>query len=154
MIVMSEDPKFYTTAEVASLLKMNPQVIARKLQKGEIVAYKIGKDWRISEKELYNWLEQHSNQLQRDPGATVVKHFTKNGRIKALPAQRKKRQYVLEHILRRFEIGRVYSEKEVNEIIGELHEDFCTVRREFIMNKMMSRSGGKYMRHSSYIFQK
>jgi excisionase family DNA binding protein len=151
---MSDDPKFYTTAEIASLLKMNPQVIARKLQKGEIVAYKIGKDWRVSEKELFGWLEQQSNQLQRDPGAVVVKHFIKDGHIKALPAQRKKRRYILEHILRRFEIGRVYSEKEINEIIGELHEDFCTVRREFIMNKMMSRNGGKYMRHSSYMFQK
>ncbi|MCX6827478.1 MAG: DUF2087 domain-containing protein [candidate division Zixibacteria bacterium] len=151
---MPENLKFFTTAEIAEILKMNPQVIARKLQKGEIVAYKIGKDWRISEKELLNWLETHSNQIQKDPGSAVVRHFVRKGRLTALPAQRKKRRYLLEHILQRFELNRVYSEKEVNSMIGELYDDFCTVRREFIMFKMMTRSGGKYIRNSSYLFQK
>ncbi len=151
---MSEPPKFYATADIAAMLKMNPQVIARKLQKGEIVAYKIGKDWRVSEKELFAWLERHSNQNQNDPGAKVVRNFITNGQITALPAQRKKRRYLLEHILRRFEMNRVYAEKQVNNMIGEQYEDFCTVRREFIMNGMMTRTGGKYIRNSSYIFQK
>jgi excisionase family DNA binding protein len=150
---MPDSTKFFTTAEIAAMLKMNPQVIARKLQKGEITAYKIGKDWRVSEEGLMSWLEQHSNQVVKDPGAHIVKNFLKDGKIPHLPAQRKKRCYLLEYILRRFELGRVYSEKEVNEIIKEYHEDFCTVRREFIMSRMMTRSLGKYMRNSSYIFQ-
>ncbi len=151
---MSETLKFFTTAEIAEILKMNPQVIARKLQKGEIVAYKIGKDWRVSERELLAWLELHSNQIQKDPGSAVVRHFVRQGRLTALPAQRKKRRYLLEHILQKFELNRVYTEKEVNGIIGELYEDFCTVRREFIMFKMMTRSSGKYIRNSSYMMQK
>ncbi len=146
--------KFFTTAEVAAMLKMNPQVIARKLQKGEIAAYKIGKDWRVSEEGLFAWLEQHSNKNLNDPAANVLKHFLKDGRLTALPAQRKKRRYLLEYILRRFEMNRVYPEKEVNAIIQEHYEDFCTVRREFIMSKMMTRKAGKYIRNSSYLFQK
>ena len=150
---MPDSMKFFTTAEVATILKMNPQVVARKLQKGEIVAYKIGKDWRVSQKELLAWLEKHSNQIQSDPGAKVVRNFVQNGRVTALPAQRKKRRYLLEYILRRFETNRVYTEKEINSTVGELYEDFCTVRREFIINGMMTRTGGKYIRNSSYLFQ-
>jgi excisionase family DNA binding protein len=151
---MDEPLRFYSTAEIAAMLKMNPQVVARKLQKGEIVAYKIGKDWRVTEKELFAWLERHSNQQPRDPAQAILRHFQRNGRLTALPVQKKKRRYLLEYILRRFELGRVYLEKEVNEIILEYYDDFCTVRREFIMSKMMSRTGGKYMRNSSYLFQK
>jgi len=154
MTNMPDPIKFFTTAEVAAMLKMNPQVIARKLQKGEIVAYKIGKDWRVSEEALFAWLEQHSNKNINDPGATVLRHFLKDGRLTALPAQRKKRRYLLEHILRRFEINHVYTEKQVNDTIIEFYEDFCTVRREFIISKMMTRNSGKYIRNSSYIFQK
>ena len=35
------DLKFYTTNEIADLLKMNIQVIARKLKHGELPGYKI-----------------------------------------------------------------------------------------------------------------
>ncbi|HDL02715.1 MAG TPA: DUF2087 domain-containing protein [candidate division Zixibacteria bacterium] len=144
--------KFYTTAEVAEMLKMNVQVIARKLQRGELHGYKIGKDWRVAEKDLWAWLDKHSNRKRLSPAEKVINNFLKNGRFKTLPAQRKKRKYILEYILRRFETGRVYTEKEINEKILELNDDFCTIRREFIMEKMMTRSQGKYRRNKSYIF--
>jgi len=146
--------RFFTTTELADILKMNVQVIARKLQQGEIPGYKIGKDWRVYEKDLWSWLEKHSNQKKITPREKILNSFIKQGRIKILPAQRKKRKYVLEHILKQFEIDRVYTEKEVNNIISEFHEDYCTVRREFIMEKMMSRSGGKYHRNGTYAFLK
>jgi len=145
--------KFFTTAEVADMLKMNVQVIARKLQRGEIPGYKIGKDWRVAEKDLWQWLERHSNQRKKlSPAQKVVGNFMKDGRFKALPAQRKRRKYILEYILRQFEVNTVYTEKEINEKIIEFHDDFCTIRREFIMEKMMTRAQGKYQRNKSYIF--
>jgi len=49
---------------------------------------------------------------------------------------------ILRHILREFEPGRRYAEKEVNEIIERFHEDYATIRREFIMTGMMDREGG------------
>ena len=146
--------KFYTTSEIAQMLKMNVQVIARKLQKGEIPGYKIGKDWRISEDGLMQWLGKHSNENAMNPGEQIIARFTRAGKIKALPVRRKKRRYVLEYLLKKFELNRVYSEKEINDIIYEYYDDFCTVRREFIMEKMMSRFEGKYRRNNSYIFQK
>lgn len=148
---ISESLKFYTTQEVADLLKMNVQVISRKLASGEIAGYKIGKDWRIAEKDLIEWIEKHSNKRRgRNRADNVIDNFIKDGRVASLPAQRKKRRYVLEYILGNFNSGRVYTEKEVNEIISRFYDDFCTVRREFIAEKMMSRANGKYRRNSSY----
>lgn len=146
--------KFYTTNEIADLLKMNIQVIARKLKHGELVGYKIGKDWRVKESDLMNWLEKHSNRNVMNPGQQVIDRFMKKGRFETLPVQRKKRKYILEHILRQFELNRIYSEKEINETIAEFHDDYCRVRREFVDEGMMSRKDGKYRRNGSYKFTK
>jgi excisionase family DNA binding protein len=142
--------KFYTTNEIAELLKMNVQVIARKLKHGELLGYKIGKDWRVKESDLLNWLERHSNKNVMNPGQQIVDRFMKDGRFKTLPVQRKKRKYILEHILGQFEHNRVYTEREINEKITEFHDDYCQVRREFVVEKMMSRKDGKYRRNVSY----
>jgi len=145
-------PVFYTTAEIADILKMNVQVIARKVQKGEIPGFKIGKDWRVAEKDFWEWLNKHSNQNRPGEADKVIGRFTKNGRIISMPAQRKRRRYLLEYILQHFEKNRVYDEKEVNDIILQYFEDYCFVRREFICEKMMSRAQGKYRRNNSYHF--
>jgi len=143
--------RFYSTLEVAEILKMNIQVIARKLASGEIAGYKIGKDWRVSEADLLSWINKHSNQRRgKNRAVNVIDNFTKNGRVTAMPAQRKKRLYVLEHILKEFKTNKIYSEPEVNELIQKHYDDYCLVRREFIMEKMMNRTNGKYRRNSSY----
>lgn len=142
--------EFYTTAELAKKLKMNVQVITRKVQSGEIQAYKIGKDWRIPEHSVHEWLERHSNQNNRSARQKVVSNFVKDDHIDKLPVQRSKRKYLLEYILAQFEPNKVYSEDEVNKTIRRHHEDFCTVRREFIAEKMMDRVEGNYRRRTEY----
>ena len=148
------DLKFYTTAEIADLLKMNVQVIARKLQYGELTGYKIGKDWRVKESDLLAWLEKKSNKNQLNPGQKIVERFMKNGRLISLPVQKKKRRYVLEYILQQFQPNHVYSESEINETISRYHDDYCRIRREFIDEKMMFRKEGNYRRNNGYRFQK
>ena len=44
------------------------------------------------------------------------------------------------------EPGRRYAEAEVNEIIGRYHEDYCTLRRELIMARLLEREQGVYWR--------
>jgi excisionase family DNA binding protein len=146
--------KFYTTNEIAELLKMNIQVIARKLKHGELIGYKIGKDWRVKESDLLGWLERHSNKNVMNPGRQVVERFMKNGRFESLPVQRKRRKYILDHILKQFEPNRIYTEREINERITEFHDDYCRVRREFVDEGMMNRKDGKYRRNVSYRFLK
>jgi len=142
--------EFFTTAELSEKLKMNVQVITRKVQAGEIQAYKIGKDWRIPEQSVHEWLERHSNQQSRTIKQKVVSNFVKNDHIEKLPAQRSKRKYLLEYILAQFEPSRVYSEAEVNRTISRYHDDFCTVRREFIVEGMMDRVDDRYRRRAEY----
>ncbi|MGZ3701169.1 MAG: helix-turn-helix domain-containing protein [Bdellovibrionota bacterium] len=68
--------RFFTSAEVAGLLKMNSQVITRKLQSGDIEGYKIGKDWRVSEEQLMAFLEKNSNR--RAPAAQNIRQKTRS----------------------------------------------------------------------------
>jgi len=74
----------------------------------------------------------------------ILKSFMPDGYCKVMPAQVKKRMVIYEEIFRRFEPGKVYPEKEVNEIIGRMHEDYCTVRRMFVGMGWMQRENGVY----------
>jgi len=76
----------------------------------------------------------------------IKDNFFKEGKLISIPVQRKKRQVILQEIAKSFELGKEYPEKEVNLIISEFHFDFCTIRREFIMNKMFTRENGIYVR--------
>ena len=143
---------FYTTAEIAEKLGMNIQVIARKLQAGEIEGYKIGKDWRVEEEAIHRWLEKYANPARLSPKEKVIKNFIIDGRIKTLPAQRKKKRFLLEHILEDFELYRVYKETEVDEIIRKYFDDYCTIRRLMIEEGMMHRTAGNYKRNTTYRF--
>ena len=72
-----------------------------------------------------------------------------DGRLKVIPAQRKKREVVLQHILKQFETGKRYSEKQVNEILSRFHADTATLRREMISYKLMGRAEGEYWKIGS-----
>ena len=141
----SSQLRFFTSAEVADILKMNPQVIARKLQAGDMEGYKIGKDWRVSESQLLEFLKRHSNKnAAKTPEAKAVASFFEGGKLKSIPTTRTKRLYVLRYLVSKLDNQRVYSEKEINEFISQFHPDVCTIRREFIINKLMVRKAGNY----------
>jgi hypothetical protein len=64
------------------------------------------------------------------------------GRIKQFPAQRKKFEVLLRHVLKAFEPGARYTEKEVNEILSRFNDDTAYLRRSLIDMKLMAREGG------------
>ena len=72
--------------------------------------------------------------------------FDEDGHLRTIPAQRKKRLIVLERLAEAFEPGRTYSEREVNLVIADFHDDFCTLRREMVDEHLMSREDGRYQR--------
>jgi DNA-binding HxlR family transcriptional regulator len=74
----------------------------------------------------------------------VLRTFFDGARLVALPAQRKKKQMVLEEILRRIPRRKEYEERELSRYIETIFEDFCTVRREWIMGGYMVRESGVY----------
>ena len=79
-----------------------------------------------------------------DERARVVATFIKDGRLLSIPAQYKKRRYVMEEIARSFEWGRLYDEKEVSAILRNFNDDFASLRREMIDQRIMMRENGRY----------
>lgn len=76
--------------------------------------------------------------------ARVVATFIRDGRLVTIPAQYKKRRYIMEEIVRAFEWGRLYDEKEVNAIMRTFHDDVASLRREMIDQRIMMRENGRY----------
>ncbi len=68
------------------------------------------------------------------------------GRLKTIPASRRKRGVVLRWLIEAFEPDRRYAEAEVNERIQARHWDCATLRRELIGHRMMARENGVYWR--------
>jgi len=77
----------------------------------------------------------------------VLRDFSlPDGRLKTLPAQRKKLEAVLRHAVTLFESNVQYTEKQVNQILSQLHQDTATLRRELVDAKLMARDHGVYWR--------
>ena len=82
-----------------------------------------------------------------DPFRTkTLRDFFKHGRLQQIPAQRKKREVILEKIAQSFEFDLEYPEAQVNQIISEFHDDYATLRRELIGMGLMTRAANVYRR--------
>jgi hypothetical protein len=79
----------------------------------------------------------------------VVENYSSpTGRLKTIPAQRKKLDAILRHLAKAFEPEKRYTEKQVNEILARYHQDTATLRRELIGARLLAREpgGGQYWR--------
>ncbi|MFH2048954.1 MAG: helix-turn-helix domain-containing protein [bacterium] len=150
-----KNTEFFTTTELAKKLKMNVQVITRKVQSGEINAYKIGKDWRIPEHSVFEWLEKNSNKSGNGNGngnghqKLVLESVKEKNSVNITP-KANNRKYLLEYILAQFEPGRSYSKEETERIINRYNEDYTSVLEEFVAEKMLQKSSKGYHRFSGY----
>jgi predicted transcriptional regulator len=63
-----------------------------------------------------------------------------DGRLKALPSQRKKVEAILRYVIRSFEPDVRYTERQVNEILGRFHDDTSSLRRELIDAHLLERT--------------
>ena len=87
-------------------------------------------------------------QKQRDESyrKKVIDTFFEYGKLKSIPTQKKKERIVLEEMVKAFEYGRQYSEREINIILADYHDDFCTLRRDMIGEKLLARDHQVYWR--------
>ena len=90
-------------------------------------------------------------QKQRDEAyrKKVIDTFFEYGKLKSIPTQKKKERIILEEIVKSFEPGRCYTEREVNIILADFHDDFCTLRRDMIGEKLLARDHQIYWRIDS-----
>ncbi|MCR5173888.1 MAG: metalloregulator ArsR/SmtB family transcription factor [Oscillospiraceae bacterium] len=92
--------------------------------------------------------EQIDEQQKREKEyrQKVIDSFFEYGKLKAIPVQRKKKLICYEVIAESFVPGKVYSEKELNDIIAPIHEDYCTIRHDMIGEGILGRNGSEYVR--------
>lgn len=74
----------------------------------------------------------------------VIAAFFEYDKLKAIPAQRKKERIVLEELVKAFAAGKEYEEQEVNRILGQFYEDYCTLRRDMVAEGLLARKDGRY----------
>ena len=99
-------------------------------------------DAAVSEPEQTDEQQKREEEYRRK----VIKAFFEYGKLRSIPVQRKKKLICYEQIAAYFEPGKVYEEREVNEIILPIHEDYCTIRRDMISEGILRREGSKYVR--------
>ena len=79
--------------------------------------------------------------------AAVLRNFMDGaGHLDTLPARSAKRRLVLEYVATRFEPTRDYGEREVNAVLGEVHDDYVTLRRYLVDEGLLERDAGVYRR--------
>lgn len=92
--------------------------------------------------------EEADLQAQRDEAYRqhVLDSFFQDGRLKTIPAQRKKKRIVLQALAQQFEPQRIYPEGEVNAILARYHDDVCTLRRDLVGEGLLERNAQGYWR--------
>jgi hypothetical protein len=79
--------------------------------------------------------------------ASVLRAFVRSdGRLAGIPAHRGKRLVVLNHVVRVFEPGVRYPERDVNTILRAFHDDVAALRRYLVDEGLLSRESGEYWR--------
>jgi hypothetical protein len=90
--------------------------------------------------------------LSADPAEdAVLSAFVRSGRLVSIPAQHTKRRMVLEHLVRVFEPGVRYPEREVNALLGVWHPDVAALRRYLVDEGLLTRESGVYWRSGGWV---
>lgn len=85
--------------------------------------------------------ERTPDEVFRDK---TLRAFFDGERLRSIPAKRKARVVVLLELLRRFEPGRTYAEREVNDLLRASHDDVASLRRELVDYRYLERADGRY----------
>jgi hypothetical protein len=85
--------------------------------------------------------------LSDDPAEdAVLSAFVRDARLVSIPAQHSKRLVVLRHLVRVFEPGVRYPEREVNALLAVWHPDVAALRRYLVDEGLLAREAGVYWR--------
>jgi hypothetical protein len=80
------------------------------------------------------------------PERLIQNYLESDGRLRLIPASRKKRYPVVAWLAAHFDLDRQYREAEVNQILQTRHWDSATIRRELVGYRMLAREKGIYWR--------
>ena len=135
------------------LLKETPEELKPALFKFlnalEKAGHEIGTEMKLTQStksflnKNINWDVKIKNDMKN------IKQFLDNdGKIRQIPAPNKTKLQVLDYLNSKFELGKFYNEKEVNEVINEWHTfgDYFLLRRLLIDYNLLIRTanGDRY----------
>ena len=153
----------YSVEELAALLQLKPSTVSHhlaKLSEAGLVSAKAEGYYNVYQLEE-KALEVKSRSLfsRDDLNAAVADidldaydnkvlkdYIRRDGSLKTIPAQRKKLEAVLRHMVKLFKVENRYSENQVNKILSGFHEDTATLRRELVGYGLMQRKNNEYWR--------
>lgn len=83
------------------------------------------------------------SQTDRDK---ILKNYIKDGRVNIFPSKEKKKIVILQYIVDKFESDKKYTEKEVNEVIVSMVDDYVSIRRYLVDYGFLvrNRDGSEY----------
>lgn len=130
------------------LKKMEEVRLVYSVKEQYYVVYHLNDDMlSLRLKDLINVIEPEKDiQTKREEKykRSVIDAFFEYGKLKSIPVQQKKRKIILEEIAKKFEIGKEYAEREVNIIIADFNDDFCTIRRDMVGFNILHRESNIY----------
>jgi hypothetical protein len=90
--------------------------------------------------------------LSDDPAEdAVLSSFVRDGRLVSIPVQQTKRRLVLEHLVRVFDVGVRYPERDVNALLAVWHPDVAALRRYLVDEGLLTREAGVYWRSGGWV---
>lgn len=130
------------------LKKLEEVKIVHSVKEQYYVVYYLNKDiLSITLNDLINMKESEMDvqaEREKEYRSNVINTFFEYGKLRSIPVQQKKRKIVLEKIAKNFESNKEYSEREVNIIIADFNDDFCTIRREMVGFNILQRRNNIY----------
>jgi hypothetical protein len=144
-------------AEAAALPLKDVALAARRLARAGLV-HRDGRDL-ILRSEVFGAAARAAAEaapppepLSTDPAEdAVLSAFVRDGRLMSIPAQHSKRVVVLRHLVRVFEAGVRYPEREVNALLAVWHPDVAALRRYLVDEGLLTREAGVYWRSGGWV---
>ncbi len=152
----------YSVEELAAILELSSATVShhlRRLVKAGLVEARADQHYHVYSLQLqplrdmsqqilsHDKLQETAEHLDLDAyDRKVLRDYMEEGRLKSIPRQWKKRDVILRYLVEQFEWDQRYAEREVNEIISRTHDDYATLRRELIDNRLMAREREIYWR--------
>jgi predicted transcriptional regulator len=161
--LLAQEPR--TVEQLAALLDLQPSTVSHhlaRLSDAGLVSAQAQGYYNIYRLEAAALEEMARRLLARETLPAVVADIDADaydrkvwrdfsgpdGRLRQLPLQRKKFEAILRRVVQPFECGTRYSEKRVNEILSQYHEDTAALRRGLVDAGLMVRDHGVYWREA------
>lgn len=161
--VLSQEP--ISVLAIAEKIGQNPSVVLRHL--GLLEEANLVKSLLLGDRIFYQFNQKNLDLMKRrefselqsqvdlsslslsEKQRVIIKNYTlPDGTLKRIPSQSKKIIAILEYVCQAFEVGRLYSEKEVSVKLNHFYSDTTSLRRYLVDYGYMGResNGTSYWR--------